>query len=123
VFWQPNIFLLLLLFDAALESGDLALLKRVIVVVGTDLQNLELLRCALVNGGASLVESVKDGRGPRGLSLGRGQYDSAERFISFINALRGIHILSDLISTIFVLEMAPHMHSLGLCLPYLLDNK
>jgi hypothetical protein len=70
VLWQSNIFLLRFLFDAALESGDLALIKRVLVLVGTDLQNLELLRCELVNGGAALVESVKDGHSPRGLSLG-----------------------------------------------------
>jgi hypothetical protein len=59
------------------------------VLAAADLQNLEFLACELADGGAALVECVKDGRGPRGLRLGRYQFDSAERFISFINALRG----------------------------------
>jgi hypothetical protein len=39
-------------------------------VAAADLQNLELHSCELVDGGVTLVESIKDGRGPRGLSLG-----------------------------------------------------
>jgi hypothetical protein len=58
------------------------------VLAAADLQNLEFLACELADGGAALVESVKDGRGPRGLRLGRDQFDSAERFISFTNAFR-----------------------------------
>jgi hypothetical protein len=54
-----------------------------------DLQNLELQSGELPDGGAALVESVREERGPRGLSLGRCLFDSAERFIFFINALRG----------------------------------
>jgi hypothetical protein len=59
------------------------------VLAAADLQNLELHWCGFVDGGAALVKAVRDGRGSRGLSLGQGQFDSAERFISFINALRG----------------------------------
>jgi hypothetical protein len=58
-------------------------------VAAADLQNLQLCVVGLVDGGEALVESVRDGRGPRGLRLRRNLFDSAERFISFINALRG----------------------------------
>jgi hypothetical protein len=54
-----------------------------------DLQNIEFHSCLLADGGAALVDSVRAGRGPRGLRLGRLLFDSAERFLSFINALRG----------------------------------
>jgi hypothetical protein len=72
-------------------------------LAAADLQNLEFPACELADGGAALIESVSEGRGPRGLRLGRGQFDSLERRISFINALRGntylekldlIHIVS-----------------------------
>jgi hypothetical protein len=36
------------------------------VVVAADLQYLDLERCRLTDGGAALVESVREGRGPRG---------------------------------------------------------
>jgi hypothetical protein len=58
-------------------------------VAAADLQNLELPSCELADGGAALVKFVRDGRGPRGLCLDRSQFVSPERFISFINALRG----------------------------------
>jgi hypothetical protein len=54
-----------------------------------DLQNLELHSCQLADGGAALVESVREGRGSRGLSIGWEIFDSLERFLSFISALRG----------------------------------
>jgi hypothetical protein len=58
-------------------------------LAATDLQNLELHFCGeLPDGGAALVESVSEERGPRGLTIGRNQFDSAERFLSFITALR-----------------------------------
>jgi hypothetical protein len=67
VFWQPNIFLLRFLFDAALESGDLALIKRVLVVVGffplslTDIQDTKHLRISLClrKSRAGLVDSFE----------------------------------------------------------------
>jgi hypothetical protein len=59
-------------------------------LAATDLRNLELSACGLADGGAALVESVREGRGPRGIRLGRSDaFDSPERCISFINALRG----------------------------------
>jgi hypothetical protein len=59
-------------------------------LAAADLRNLELSSsCWSVDGGAALVESVREGRGPRGLTIGRQLFDSPERFISFINALRG----------------------------------
>jgi hypothetical protein len=57
-------------------------------LAAADLQNLTLYG-ELLDGGAALVESVREGRGPRGLRLGQGQFDSPERLMSFINALRG----------------------------------
>jgi hypothetical protein len=60
-----------------------------------ELQYLELRRCELADGGAALVESVREGRGPKGLGLCHSNdeafhpFDSSERFVSFLNALRG----------------------------------
>jgi hypothetical protein len=63
-----------------------------------ELQCLELDHCKLSDGGASLVESIREGRGPKGLDLYTPRYydseawhpfDSSERFISFLNALTG----------------------------------
>jgi hypothetical protein len=59
------------------------------VLAAADLQNLELHCRRLPDGGATLFESVREGRGPRGLTIWRQLFDSAERFFSFINALRG----------------------------------
>jgi hypothetical protein len=58
-------------------------------LAAADLTYLELRSCELADGGAAHVESVREGRGPRGLSIGRNQFDSTERFLTFINALRG----------------------------------
>jgi hypothetical protein len=58
-------------------------------LAAADLQKLELRSCTLSDGGEALVDFVRDGRGPRALCLGFYQFDSAERFLSFINALRG----------------------------------
>jgi hypothetical protein len=59
-------------------------------LAAADLQNLELHSCGeLLDGGAALVESVSEGRGPRELCLERQLFDSPERFLFFINALRG----------------------------------
>jgi hypothetical protein len=65
-------------------------------VAEAELQYLKLHHCKLGDGGASLVESVQVGRGPKGLSLGNtgfGDYDwrpfdSSERIESFMSALR-----------------------------------
>jgi hypothetical protein len=42
-----------------------------------------------VGGGAALVDSVKEGRGPKGLCFRRDLFDSREGFLSFLKALRG----------------------------------
>jgi hypothetical protein len=67
-----------------------------------ELQYLKL-PCWLADGGAALVESVRVGRGPKGLILDKFEwedevghdwihwrpFDSSERFVSLLNALRG----------------------------------
>jgi hypothetical protein len=58
-------------------------------LAAADLQNLELhCYCQLADRGAALVESVREGRGPIGLSIEH-IFDSPERFLSFTHALRG----------------------------------
>jgi hypothetical protein len=77
-------------------------------LAAADLQHLELPLCELADGGAALVESVKNGRGPRGLRLARRQFDSAERFLFFINALRGNTYLERLeLLGIYICEGSP----------------
>jgi hypothetical protein len=80
-------------------------------MAAADLRNLE--RCgALADGGAALVESVREGRGPRGLRLGHYEFDSQKKLISFMNALRGNTYLQR-----FELSIcAPRKLSLVLCL-------
>jgi hypothetical protein len=66
-------------------------------VAEAELQYLNLDHCELGDGGASLVESITEGRGPKGLGLHKwdddeddwNPFDSQERFIFFLNALRG----------------------------------
>jgi hypothetical protein len=43
----------------------------------------------LEDGGAALVESVRQGRGPKELCFAYDAFDSSERLITFMNALRG----------------------------------
>jgi hypothetical protein len=51
---------------------------------------LTLEDCWLEDGGAALVESVRQGRGPRELKFLRGHpFRSTESFFTFMNALRG----------------------------------
>jgi hypothetical protein len=60
-------------------------------VAEAEVQYLELDNCRLSDGGASLVESIREGRGPKGLGVtksGSGPFDSSERFASFLDALR-----------------------------------
>jgi hypothetical protein len=65
-------------------------------VAEAELQYLDLRYCKLGDGGASLVESIREGRGPKGLGLHKRDddeddwlpFDSSERFVSFIDALR-----------------------------------
>jgi hypothetical protein len=97
-YWLPfvqAIFVLLLhmlecltLYRIRLESEEACR-----AVAAAELQCLELYHCKLGDGGASLVESVQVGRGPKELGLYTFRYDdyfdSSERFTSFLNALRG----------------------------------
>jgi hypothetical protein len=76
-------------------------------VAEAELQYLELSWCQLGDGGASLVESVREGRGPKGLRLltwggdNWHPFDSSERFVSFLNALRGNTYLKRLLLPCF----------------------
>jgi hypothetical protein len=45
--------------------------------------------CELEDGGAALVESVRQGRGPKELCFDCDPFDSPERLVIFVNALRG----------------------------------
>jgi hypothetical protein len=66
-------------------------------VAEAELQYLKLDHCKLGDGGVALVESIRDGRGPKGLVLAKWDddeddwhpFDSSERFVSFLDALRG----------------------------------
>jgi hypothetical protein len=64
-----------------------------------ELEDLELRSCVLADQGEALLESIRKGRGPKGLcikSFGIGdemlpfseQFEDSDRFISFLNALR-----------------------------------
>jgi hypothetical protein len=64
-------------------------------VAAAEIQYLKLSCCELGDGGASLMESIREGRGPKGLGLyiiededDWSPFDSPERFITFLNALR-----------------------------------
>jgi hypothetical protein len=58
-------------------------------VGAAEIPDLALDGCRLEDGGATLVESVSMGRGSNGLSIARHLFDSLERSISFVSALRG----------------------------------
>jgi hypothetical protein len=45
--------------------------------------------CELEDGGAALIESVKEGLGPKGLCFDCDPFDSQERLVTFVSALRG----------------------------------
>jgi hypothetical protein len=45
--------------------------------------------CELGEGGAARVESVRQGRGPKELCFDFDPFDSSERLVTFMNALRG----------------------------------
>jgi hypothetical protein len=77
-------------------------------VAQAELQYLKLRWCKLGDGGASLVESIREGHGPKGLGLHKSEsengwypFDSSERFISFLNALRGNSHLERLVVSNF----------------------
>jgi hypothetical protein len=77
-------------------------------VATADLQIIELDSCELEDGGAALVEAVREGRGPRALCLEWEIFDSTERFLSFINALRGNTYLQGLdLSDVYYSEGSP----------------
>jgi hypothetical protein len=78
-------------------------------VAEADIQYLNLIHCKLGDGGASLVESIREGRGPKGLFLVTYDededdededhwypFDSSERFVSLLNAIRGNTYLESL---------------------------
>jgi hypothetical protein len=82
-------------------------------VAEAELQHLDLYNCKLDgDGGTSLVESIREGRGPKGLGLYTSRYydhdwhpfDSSERFISFLNALLGNSYLKRLVLSSFGLR-------------------
>jgi hypothetical protein len=58
------------LHDIHLESEEACR-----AVAAAELQYLELDHCKLGDGGAALVESITEGRGPKGLGLYTSQYD------------------------------------------------
>jgi hypothetical protein len=79
-------------------------------VAEAQVQHLVLQYCKIDgDGGASLVESIREGRGPKGLDLYTSrnyendwhQFDSSERFTSFLNALRGNSYLERLVLSEF----------------------
>jgi hypothetical protein len=59
-------------------------------VATAEVRCLTLQRCDLEDGGAALVESVRQGHSPRELCFMRGSpFESSERLVAFMNALRG----------------------------------
>jgi hypothetical protein len=58
-------------------------------VATAQVQLLELDDCELVDGGAALIESVRQGRGPKELCFHGNSFDSLEQLVTFIYALRG----------------------------------
>jgi hypothetical protein len=77
---------------------DLETEEACCALAAAELEYLSLSWCELADGGAALVESVREGRGPKELGLSKSDegddydwipFDSPERFISFLNALRG----------------------------------
>jgi hypothetical protein len=91
-------FSLSMLQCLALHTINLESEEACRAVAEAELKCLELMWCELADGGAALVESVRIGRGPKGLSLDRSDndfdnnwspFDSSERFVSFMDALRG----------------------------------
>jgi hypothetical protein len=58
-------------------------------LAAAEIPDLDLHGYTLEDGGAALVESVSVGRGPKGLAITRTLFDSDERVISFVSALRG----------------------------------
>jgi hypothetical protein len=85
-----------------LRGVDLESEEACRAVAEAELQYLNLSYCELGDGGASLVESIREGHGPKGLGLVKSgddddddddddwhPFDSSERFASFLNALRG----------------------------------
>jgi hypothetical protein len=58
-------------------------------VATAQVQYLELDECDLEDEGAALIESMKQGRGPKGLYIDRNPFGSTESFVTFMKALRG----------------------------------
>jgi hypothetical protein len=94
-----------------LNRIDLESEEACCAVAAAELQSLNLAYCGLGDGGASLVESMKEGRGPKELLLVKSTgvndwrlFDSPERFISFLDALRGNSHLERLVLPCFDLR-------------------
>jgi hypothetical protein len=76
----------------SLELSNIALDSEVScrAVVASKVRCLTLTdECELEDGGAALVESVRHGRGLKGLCFDRNPFDSSERLVAFMDALRG----------------------------------
>jgi hypothetical protein len=58
-------------------------------VATADVRCLTFGECELEDGGAALVESVRQGRGPKELCFDCDPFDSPERLVTFVNALCG----------------------------------
>jgi hypothetical protein len=58
-------------------------------VATAEVQCLKLKDCDLEDGAAALVESVSQGLGPKGFFFRGNPFDSSERLVTFMNALRG----------------------------------
>jgi hypothetical protein len=58
-------------------------------VATAEVQLLELTECELEDEGAALVESVRQGLGPKGLCIHSYVFDSPESLVTFVSALRG----------------------------------
>jgi hypothetical protein len=66
-------------------------------VATAEVRCLSLGYCRLEDEGASLIESVRHGRGPKELSFSNGHpFGSTESFVTFMNALRGDEHLKQL---------------------------
>jgi hypothetical protein len=72
-----------------LQDVDLSSEDSCRAVALAQVRCLTLIECELEDGGAALVESVREGLGPKGLCFLGNLFDSSERLVAFCNALRG----------------------------------
>jgi hypothetical protein len=97
-FWGSNPFndrnLASFLYQRKLESLDLSMMElkntSCRALAAAQIQCLTLGYCVnLEDEGVALVESVREGRGPKELCLHFNPFDSTDPFVAFMNALRG----------------------------------